>query len=62
MLTEELYSMTCSTGHVEDKEMPGVGKTLFFHENGRSSNFYYDAQFEPEFVLVPEIPSNVYVL
>jgi len=44
---------------VFDKEVPGVGRSLFFHENGRSSNFFYDKSWEPEFRILPEIPDNV---
>ncbi len=44
---------------VHDKEMPGVGKSLFTHSNGQSSNTYYDPYWEPEFEILPEIPENV---
>ncbi|CAG0880442.1 unnamed protein product [Cyprideis torosa] len=44
---------------VEDKEDPNKGKTLFLHENGKSSNFFYDNVFEPDFDEFPEIPTNV---
>ena len=46
-------------GVVFDKETVGVGKSLFFHENGRSSNFFYKANWEPEFRILPDIPDNV---
>ncbi|CAG0917704.1 unnamed protein product [Notodromas monacha] len=45
--------------HVEDKDMPKIGKSLFFHEHGRSSNFFYDAEYEPESNIRPEIPTNI---
>lgn len=44
---------------LHDKEVVGIGKSLFFHENGRSSNFFYRARWEPEFDILPEIPENV---
>lgn len=40
--------------------MPGIGKSLFTHNNGQSSNTYYDENFEPEWDILPEIPENVY--
>lgn len=44
---------------VHDKEEEGIGKSLFTHNNGQSSNSYYDEFFEPEFDELPEIPENV---
>lgn len=44
---------------VHDKETEGIGKSLFTHSNGMSSNSYYDKNFEPEFDKLPEIPENV---
>lgn len=44
---------------VQDKEDPQVGRSLFHHENGRSSNFFHRKDFEPEFNFLPEIPNNV---
>ena len=44
---------------VHDKETEGIGKSLFTHNNGQSSNTYYDQYFEPEFDALPEIPENV---
>jgi len=44
---------------VHDKENVGLGKSLFFHDNGRSSNFYSQKNFKPEFDILPEIPENV---
>jgi len=44
---------------VHDKETDGVGRSLFFHENGRSSNFFTKVDWEPEFRILPEIPENV---
>ena len=46
-------------GLVHDKGSEEVGKSLFHHENGRSSNFFHRADFEPEFSILPEIPENV---
>ncbi|XP_071512852.1 protein mesh [Panulirus ornatus] len=46
---------------LDDKESTDVGKSLFFHENSRSSNYYYDATFEPEWKIRPDLPLNAYV-
>ena len=34
------------------------GRSLFLHENGRSSNFYYDEFFKPIFDVRPLLPLN----
>ena len=47
------------SGVVRDKEVTNVGRSLFFHENGRSSNFFYRSNWIPEFDILPEIPENV---
>jgi hypothetical protein len=47
------------TGVLYDKDVPGIGRSLFHHENGRSSNFFHRANFKPEFNILPEIPENV---
>lgn len=47
------------TGVLHDKETPGIGHSLFTHNNGQSSNSYFDEHFEPEFDILPEIPENV---
>ncbi|TRY73653.1 hypothetical protein TCAL_08799 [Tigriopus californicus] len=44
---------------VHDKETEGIGKSLFTHSNGMSSNSYYESKFEPNFEEEPEIPENV---
>jgi len=44
---------------VHDKEEPNIGKSLFTHNNGQSSNSFYDQNFEPEFNILPIIPPNV---
>jgi len=44
---------------VHDKGSEEVGKSLFHHENGRSSNFFHRADFQPEYDILPEIPENV---
>ena len=46
-------------GLVHDKGSEEVGKSLFYHENGRSSNFFHRSDFQPEFNILPEIPENV---
>ncbi len=46
-------------GVVHDKETDGKTKSLFTHNNGMSSNSYYDQDFRPEFDELPEIPMNV---
>lgn len=43
---------------LDDKENPDVGKSLFFHENSRSSNYYYDPDFIPEWKTTPELSPN----
>ena len=48
-----------SLGIVHDKEEPGRGHSLFTHNQGLSSNSYYDPNFEPEYDITPEIPENV---
>ena len=47
------------SGVVRDKEVTNVGRSLFFHENGRSSNFFYRSNWIPEFDILPQIPENV---
>ena len=44
---------------VHDKYEDGIGKSLFTHANGQSSNTYFELDFEPEFDVLPEIPENV---
>ena len=44
---------------VHDKYEEGIGKSLFTHANGQSSNTYFELGFEPEFDVLPEIPENV---
>lgn len=44
---------------LHDKEEPGIGKSLFTHNNGQSSNSFFDQNFEPEFQTLPIIPPNV---
>ena len=44
---------------LHDKETEGIGKSLFSHANGQSSNTFYDKYFEPEWDVLPEIPENV---
>ena len=46
-------------GVVHDKETENIGKSLFTHPNGQSSNSYYEEDFEPEFDILPDIPENV---
>ena len=36
-------------GVLDDKDNKEKGKSLFFHETSRSSNYYYDADFQPEY-------------
>ncbi|CAL4067748.1 unnamed protein product, partial [Meganyctiphanes norvegica] len=43
---------------LDDKENPLVGKSLFYHQPSRSSNYYYDANFEPEWNAIPELHEN----
>ncbi|KAK2720563.1 hypothetical protein QYM36_004442 [Artemia franciscana] len=45
--------------NVDDKYHPDKGRSLFFHENDRSSNFYYDATFRPVFFSKPPLPINI---
>merc|ERR1711860_303241 len=44
---------------LHDKETDDIGKSLFTHNTGQSSNSFYDQYFEPEFDIEPEIPENV---
>lgn len=46
------------TGAVDDKYHPDKGKSLFYHENSRSSNFFYDASFQPIYEVRPQLPQN----
>ena len=48
-----------SKGVLHDKEEEGIGKSLFTHANGQSSNTYYDEHWQPEWDILPEIPDNV---
>ena len=54
-----LHERFASEWLVQDKEKPELGKSLFFHGNGRSSNFYHQSTWKPEYHLYPEIPQNV---
>ena len=45
-------------GAVDDKVDPFKGKSLFTHENGRSSNFFFDASFQPIYEVRPLLPLN----
>lgn len=56
---KDIYDNFALKWLVHDKESPELGKSLFFHENGRSSNFYHRKDFVPEFDNYPEIPQNV---
>ena len=47
------------SGVLHDKEEVGIGKSLFTHNNGQSSNSFFDQNFEPEFQTLPIIPPNV---
>lgn len=55
IITERKKSLL---GAVDDKSDPYKGKSLFYHENGRSSNFFYDATFQPIFDVRPLLPAN----
>eukprot|EP00095_Tigriopus_kingsejongensis_P008816 maker-scaffold1015_size70757-snap-gene-0.10 protein:Tk08816 transcript:maker-scaffold1015_size70757-snap-gene-0.10-mRNA-1 annotation:"hypothetical protein DAPPUDRAFT_305821" len=44
---------------VHDKETTGIGKSLFTHSNGMSSNSFFDSKFEPNFEQQPDVPENV---
>jgi len=44
---------------VHDGETPDLGRSLFYHEHGRSANFYHRQNWLPEFDNLPEIPDNV---
>ena len=55
---------------MHDKEEEGIGKSLFTHANGQSSNTFYDDKWRPEWLneagddktnMMAEIPDNVYV-
>ncbi|XP_063878525.1 protein mesh-like isoform X1 [Scylla paramamosain] len=43
---------------LDDKERDYVGRSLFNHDNYRSSNYYYDADFVPELNLKPDLSVN----
>ncbi|XP_045610171.1 protein mesh [Procambarus clarkii] len=43
---------------LDDKEDPNVGKSLFYHESSRSSNYYFDPDFVPEWKAVPDLSPN----
>ena len=56
------------TGILHDKEEEGIGKSLFTHANGQSSNTFYDDKWRPEWLneagddktnMMAEIPDNV---
>jgi len=56
---EQLHNEFAKEWLLRDKEDKDRGKSLFFHENGRSANFYHEKNFLPEFSILPEIPLNV---
>lgn len=43
---------------LDDKEKPDVGRSLFTHDNYRSSNYFYDPDFEPEWDISPVLNVN----
>jgi len=50
--------MSVVLGAVDDKVDPFKGKSLFTHENTRSSNFFFDASFQPIYEVRPLLPLN----
>ena len=54
-----LHSQWAMKWVVHDKEEEGIGKSLFTHNNGQSSNTFFDQYFKPEYDELPEIPENV---
>ena len=61
-------SIIYRTGILHDKEEEGIGKSLFTHANGQSSNTFYDDKWRPEWLneagddktnMMAEIPDNV---
>lgn len=55
---ETLHNSFGMKWFVDDKSDPYRGKSLFYHENGRSSNFFYDVTFQPIFDVRPLLPAN----
>lgn len=45
-------------GVLDDKEDEDKGKSLFQHGYQRSSNYYYDADFVPEYERWPVLSEN----
>lgn len=43
---------------LDDKERAELGRSLFHHDNTRSSNYFYDPDFVPEFNMHPELNIN----
>ena len=56
---KDLHQYWAQKWVLHDKEEPGIGRSLFTHSNGQSSNTYFDQYFEPEWEELPEIPENV---
>jgi len=55
---ETLHNYFGMKWSVDDKMNQYKGRSLFLHENGRSSNFYYDEFFKPIFDVRPLLPLN----
>ena len=47
------------TGVLHDKETENIGRSLFTHSNGQSSNTFFDKDWQPEYDFKPLLPDNV---
>ena len=47
------------SGVLHDKETENIGRSLFTHSNGQSSNTFFDKDWLPEFDFKPLLPDNV---
>ncbi|KAK5643851.1 hypothetical protein RI129_007696 [Pyrocoelia pectoralis] len=58
--SERIYNEFGSKWMLEDKDDPKKGNALFFREYGRTSSYYNNKTFKPEFRMTPEeiIPQN----
>ena len=61
MSVELLVTKFClfTTGVLHDKETENIGRSLFTHSNGQSSNTFFDKDWQPEYDFKPLLPDNV---
>ena len=55
------YSPSSYSGVLDDMDDEEKGKSLFYHDTSRSSNYYYDANFQPEYETDLLLSENAWV-